>query len=108
MGMSIAASKLICLGYGDIASRVARRAAAAGWSVTGFCRHPSRKAAVPGVELVAGDFGNEQDLREVLAQADADTCVLVTLTPASGSGSGSASGSGSVSSSGSRNDNVNE
>ncbi|ATZ72474.1 NAD(P)-dependent oxidoreductase [Idiomarina sp. X4] len=74
----------LLLGYGDIAQRTARLLAAEGHRVTGLCRHPDNKPVIEGVQLVAGNYDNEQDLRHLFdTQWDA---VVVTLTPsASGS-----------------------
>lgn len=50
--------------------------------MVGVCRHPDDKPPVDGVELIAADAGNEQDLRAVL-HGNEFGAVLVTLTPSS-------------------------
>src|SRR5690554_5299600 len=73
--------KVLLLGYGDIAQRTAPLLLTAGWHVVGACRHPERKTAVSGVELVTADANNERDLSALLAREfDA---IVITLTPAS-------------------------
>jgi len=74
--------KILSIGYGDIAQRAARRFVAAGHSVVGVCRHPDNKPQIDGVELVAADASNEQDLRVVM-HGNEFGAVLVTLTPSS-------------------------
>ncbi|RUO65786.1 Nucleoside-diphosphate-sugar epimerase [Pseudidiomarina planktonica] len=79
------ANTLLCIGFGDIAARVAREQLAKGWQVIGMCRQPEHKQAPPGVTLVAGDANNEQDLKRLLLNSQpAITAILVTLTPARG------------------------
>lgn len=69
----------LLLGYGDIAQRTARLLVKGGHSVTGLCRHPDSKPVIDGVQLVAGNYDNEQDLRQLFTtQWDA---IVVTLTP---------------------------
>ncbi|KFZ31427.1 epimerase [Pseudidiomarina salinarum] len=71
--------RILLLGYGDIAQRVARLMVRRNWQAVGACRHPDDKEVVEGVELVTADATNEQDLRELLREPfDA---VLVTMTP---------------------------
>ncbi|MTJ01078.1 SDR family oxidoreductase [Idiomarina piscisalsi] len=71
----------LLLGYGDIAQRTGRLLAAEGHRVTGLCRHPDNKPVIDGVQLVSGDYDNEQDLRQLFdTQWDA---VVITLTPSS-------------------------
>lgn len=74
--------KILSIGYGDIAQRAARRLVAAGHSVVGVCCHPDDKPPIDGVELIAADAGNEQDLRAVM-HGNEFGAVLVTLTPSS-------------------------
>ena len=72
-------AKVLFLGYGDIAQRTAQLMVAAGWQVVGACRHPDRKPAINGVEVVAADANNERELSALLAhEFDA---IVVTLTP---------------------------
>ncbi|RUO79768.1 NAD(P)-dependent oxidoreductase [Idiomarina tyrosinivorans] len=74
--------RVLLLGYGDIASRVARRLTAqAGVEVVGICRNPEHKSAPQGVTLQAADISNEQDLKPLLQNQHWDVAV-VTLTPA--------------------------
>lgn len=77
---------ILAIGYGDIAQRVARRLIGDGHQVTGLCRHPEDKPPIDGVELVAGDASNEEDLRGVL-QTDYDA-IVITLTPTQYDGEG--------------------
>lgn len=73
---------IVFLGFGDIATRAAEQLLAANTALTvvGMCRHPENKTAPAGVRLVAGDAGNEQDLKEVLLD-ETVTAVVMTLTP---------------------------
>lgn len=71
--------RILLLGYGDIAQRVARLLVRRTWEAVGVCRHPEDKEAVEGVELVAADATNEQDLRRLFS--DRFDAVLVTMTP---------------------------
>lgn len=76
---------LVCIGFGDIAARVASAQLAKGWQVIGMCRQPQRKQAPAGVTLVAADANNEQDLKRVLLDAEYQvSAILVTLTPSRG------------------------
>lgn len=73
---------VLFLGYGDIAQRAAPQLVDAGWLVVGACRTPNTKPSIAGVELVAADAGNQQDLQQLLQrQFDA---IVMTLTPARG------------------------
>ena len=73
---------ILSIGYGDIAQRAAKLLLAAGHSVTGLCRHPENKLTVDGIELIAADAGNEQDLKSVLYGQEFGA-IIVTLTPSS-------------------------
>ncbi|MGM0526435.1 MAG: SDR family oxidoreductase, partial [Pseudomonadota bacterium] len=68
------------IGYGDIARRAARLLVAKGHRLSGLCRHPENKPAEQGVELIAADAGNEQDLKAVLHGHEYGA-IIVTLTP---------------------------
>lgn len=72
----------LLLGYGDIADRVAQRLSAFKKQVTGVCRTPGNKPVRPGVDLIAADLGNEQELYQLFRQKWDN--VLITLTPAKG------------------------
>lgn len=72
---------ILLIGYGDIAQRTARRLVSEGHAVVGLCRHPEEKPALEGVKLMAGDAGNEQDLKSVLLSTEF-AAIVVTLTPA--------------------------
>lgn len=71
----------LILGYGDIADRVAQRLSAKKNKVTGVCRTPGNKPVRKGVNLVAADLNNEQELYQLFQQTWDN--VVITLTPAS-------------------------
>jgi len=70
----------LLLGYGDIADRVAQRLSAKDEKATGVCRSPDKKPVRTGVDLVAADLNNEQELYRLFEQKWDN--VVVTLTPA--------------------------
>jgi len=70
----------LLLGYGDIADRVAQRLSGQNQRVTGVCRSPDSKPVRNGVNLVAADLNNEQELYQLFRQKWDN--VVVTLTPA--------------------------
>ena len=71
---------ILLLGYGDIAQRSARLMVADNHQVVGACRNPDNKPLINGVETVAADASNEQDLRALFSARKVDL-VVVTLTP---------------------------
>ncbi len=73
------ARRLVCLGYGYVASALARLLAPDGWSVTGTQR---TGAPAPGVELIAFDGRSASaSLRAAIVEADA---ILVSIPPYDG------------------------
>lgn len=72
----------LLLGYGDIADRVAQRLSDQNEQATGVCRTPESKPVRKGVNLVAADLNNEQELHQ-LFQNKWDN-VVITLTPEKG------------------------
>jgi len=78
---------ILAIGYGDIAQRAARLLTADGHHVVGVCRHPDNKPHINGVELIAADAGNEQDLKKLLYRREYGA-ILVTLTPSEYSAEG--------------------
>lgn len=72
----------LLLGYGDIADRVAQGLSALKEQVTGVCRNPANKPLRPGVNLIAADLNNEQELYQLFKQKWDN--VVITLTPAKG------------------------
>lgn len=78
---------ILSIGYGDIAQRAATLLVEKGHSVMGLCRHPDNKPEIKGVDLVAADAGNEQDLKAVL-HGNEFGAIIVTLTPSEFSGEG--------------------
>ncbi|MCA1767764.1 MAG: hypothetical protein LC639_06080 [Idiomarina sp.] len=72
----------LLLGYGDIADRVAQRLSAIKTPVTGVCRTPGNKPVRSGVDLIAADLNNEQELYQLFKQKWDN--VVITLTPKKG------------------------
>ncbi|EKE83903.1 NAD-dependent epimerase/dehydratase family protein [Idiomarina xiamenensis] len=75
--------ELLAIGYGDIAARLFERLsqqpAGSGWRLRGLCRQPQQKRPINGVELVAADASEQEQLGQYLSSATHS--IIVTLTP---------------------------
>lgn len=72
--------QILILGYGDIGHRVAKQLVSTGAGVTGVCRTPDTKPRHTGINLIAADITNEQELYALFEQRWDH--VIMTLTPA--------------------------